>query len=178
MKRTYGIFAFLMFVIITMMRWANADENIKFSGTLVALPCSIPESDQSIPVNFDTVNAHALYLEQAMPRVPFILHLVDCDTSIAGKVSVTFTGTEDPELPGFLGLESSQSGASGVAIGLESKDGNKITLNKSTPDYALNQEDNELTFKAYIIGEPVALKHQNIKTGKFNATATMELNYE
>lgn len=176
MKTAIGIF--MIFMISAMIRTAIADENVKFSGTLVALPCTIPESDQQIPVHFGTVNAHDLYLGETMPRIPFVLHLNDCDPTVAGRVSVTFTGTEDPELPGLLGLDSSQSGASGVAIGLESAGGDRIIVNKSTSAYVLSESDNELPFMAYIAGEPDALKQRAIQTGEFNAVSVLELNYE
>lgn len=176
MKTALGVF--MMFVISAMIRTAVADENVKFSGTLVALPCTIPASDQQIPVHFGTVNVHDLYLGETMPRLPFVLHLNDCDPNVAGRVSVTFSGTGDPELPGLLGLDSSQSGASGVAIGLESAGGDHISLNKSTSAYELSEGDNVLPFRAYIAGEPDALKQQAIQTGDFNTTAVLELSYE
>lgn len=168
----------IILIIFIMIPTAVADENVKFSGTLVALPCSIPESEQQIFVHFGTVNAHDLYLGQKMPRVNFTLHLNDCDPTIAGKMSVKFTGTEDVALPGFLGLESSQSSATGIAIGLEKIDGKKISLNESTSTYVLVQGNNELSFRAYILGEPDALKYRMIQMGSFKAMAVMELNYE
>lgn len=176
MKRTLGVF--LMLMVSGMMGYAVADENIKFSGTLVSLPCTISGSDLQIPVHFGAVNAHELYLGQTMPRIPFVLHLEDCDPSISDRVNVTFTGIEDQELPGLLKLDSSKSVASGVAIGLENTNGDKISLHKSTQAYVLQQGSNQLAFRAYIAGEPAAIKQRLIQTGEFSAMAVLELSYE
>ena len=153
-------------------------ENVKFSGTLVALPCTIPDSDRAIRVPMGTINAHDLYLHQAMPRIPFILHLQDCDTRIAGRVSVTFSGAEDAVLPGYLAIDDGLPGASGIAIGLEGAGGAQIKVNQATASYALLSGNNELGFQAFIAGEPEAVKERSIQTGNFSAAAVLEVSYE
>ncbi|MFP3408829.1 fimbrial protein, partial [Pseudomonas sp. SIMBA_065] len=87
--------------------------------------------------------------------VPFILHLQDCNPTIAGTVNVTFSGTEDAALPGYLAVDGS---ASGVAIGLDNGKGEQIKVNQATPSYPLLAGNNELNFRAFITGEPEAVK--------------------
>lgn len=79
----------------------DAVDNIKFSGTLVALPCNISISDQEIRVYMGVINAHDLYSNLPVRRIPFTLHLEDCDTKIANTVDVTFRGLESSG--GFFG---------------------------------------------------------------------------
>lgn len=172
----------ILSALVTLCAWTpgyakTVADNVKFSGILVALPCTIPDSDQKIPVNMGTINAHDLYLDQTMERVPFVLHLNDCDISLSSKVSLTFTGTEDLALPGFLGIDSG-SGASGIAVGLEDSTGKQIKLNEATGAYSLLQGNNEVALQAYIAGEPEAIRSRAIETGNFSAIATLELNYE
>lgn len=156
---------------------AATENNVKFNGTLVALPCTIPDSDRTIKVNMATTNAHDLYLNQAMPRKTFTVHLEDCDPTIKDKISITFSGAEDAALPGYLALDSGQSTASGVAIGLESSSSEQIKVNQETSAYSILVGNNELSFRAYIAGEPDAIRNRTIVVGSFSATAIITLNY-
>ena len=166
-------------VLLILAGWnaAAAENNVKFSGTLVALPCTIPDSDRTIQVHMGTVNAHDLYLHQDMPRVPFTLHLEDCDPTVDATVSVAFTGTEDipGKLPGYLAMDGS---APGIAIGLENSNGEQIKVNHATPPLPLLAGNNELNFRAFIAGEPEAVKSRSIRTGDFSTTATLKIFYE
>jgi len=168
----------LLLLLLAAGRTAVAAENVMFNGTLVALPCTLPDGDREIRVNMGTVNAQSLYLQQGMPRVPFTLHLGDCDPAIAGQVSITFAGTEDGALPGYLAIDGDRSGAAGVAIGLESSSGEQIKINQAMAAYPLQAGNNELGFQAYIAGEPEAVKNRMINTGDFISTATLELSYD
>ncbi|WP_244637253.1 fimbrial protein (plasmid) [Pantoea agglomerans] len=169
---------FMALLMLTAGSAVAGGENVKFSGTLVALPCTIPDSDRPIRVPMGNINAHDLYLHQAMPRIPFILHLQDCDTQIAGRVSVTFSGVEDAALPGYLAVDGGQSEASGIGIGLENSNGEQIKVNQATASYALLSGNNELGFQAFIAGEPEAVKERSIQTGNFSAAAILEVSYE
>lgn len=172
----------LMIVFCSAQAWSatdkSGDDNAHFSGTLVALPCTIPESDQNIKVNMGTINARNLYFYQRTPSVPFTLHLEDCDTSIAKNVTATFTGAESTGIPGALAIDSTQSTASGIALGLEDENGKNLSLNQATSAQALFSGENILSFGAYVEGDPDAVKEQKIQLGQFTAIATLSLNYE
>ena len=99
-----------------------AADNLSFVGNLVAQACSIRPGDEAIELLFDDQSSHYLYLNTRTQSVPFYIHLVGCDTSIANTVTALFSGVENTELPGLLALATG-SRARGIAIGLESAAG-------------------------------------------------------
>ncbi|HAS1758130.1 TPA: type 1 fimbrial protein, partial [Enterobacter asburiae] len=116
-----------------------------FSGALVAEPCTLPDSDTDIHVDFGTVIVKYLYQYQRTKSQMFTIHLENCDPSILKTVSVTFKGTTDDELTDMLTLDTSSS-AKGIAIGLELNDGVLLAVNKSSPATQLVSGKNSLTF--------------------------------
>ncbi|MEX3098861.1 fimbrial protein [Serratia ureilytica] len=154
-----------------------AEDNVKFSGTLVAEPCIIPPGEENVPLDFGTVVEKYLYANQRTHSQPFTIHLTECNPDIASSVSVTFSGTPSASLPGLLALDAS-SGAMGVAIGLETQDGQPLPLEQAAPATALSAGENQLVYQAYVQGEPGAIAARNIGQGAFTATATFNLSYE
>ncbi|MNJ68324.1 Major MR/P fimbria protein precursor [compost metagenome] len=93
-------------------------------------------------------------------------------------MTVTFTGIENPLLPGLLALEAS-SEAKGIAIGLETLAGERLPLGKPSTKYDLQMGSNTLALKAYVQGEAKAIADRTIKRGTFRSvTATFKLDYE
>jgi len=156
---------------------AAPEDNMKFSGTLVAEPCVIPAGEENIPLDFGSVIEKYLYANQRSKSQPFTIHLAECDPAVASTVSVTFSGTEDTNLPGFLALDPGSS-AAGVAIGLETESGEALPLNQRSAVSELVSGDNFLNWEAYVQGEPDALSGKSITSGEFMATATFSLDYE
>lgn len=154
-----------------------AEDNVKFSGTLVAEPCVIPPGEENVALDFGTVVEKYLYANQRTHSQPFTIHLTECNPDIAGTVSTTFSGTPSAALPGLLALDAS-SGATGVAIGLETQDGNPLPLEQVSPVTALSAGENKLVYQAYVQGEPGAIAAHSIGRGEFTATATFNLSYE
>uniref|UniRef100_UPI001F557CA2 fimbrial protein n=1 Tax=Enterobacter asburiae TaxID=61645 RepID=UPI001F557CA2 len=104
-------FPIILAAIITINPLYAAD-NIHFSGALVAEPCTLPDSDTDIHVDFGTVIVKYLYQYQRTKSQMFTIHLENCDPSILKTVSVTFKGTTDDELTDMLTLDtSSREGA-------------------------------------------------------------------
>lgn len=156
---------------------ANAEDNLHFSGALVAEPCVIPSGEENISLEFGSVIDKYLYQYHRTHSQTFTLHLTQCDPSVAKTVSVTFHGTESLPLPGLLALDAGSS-ATGIALGLETTKGAAIPINQSTPAVPLTAGENWLSWQAYVQGEPKALKERTITPGEFSATATFELAYE
>jgi type 1 fimbria pilin len=150
-------------------------DNLKFDGTLVADPCELDPNTTDITLDFGTVIDTYLYLNTRTHAQPFALRLLECDLSLGNQVEVTFKGTQSKELPGFLAL--SNSAASGIALGLEQKDGTPLPLNKTVPAFTLAGGTNDLVLYGYVIGEPSALAAHTLRRGAFEALATFELNY-
>ena len=154
-----------------------AVENMRLHGALVAEPCVISPGDETIVLDFNTVIDKYLYMNVRTHAQPFKLHLTQCDLSLGKTVKVTFSGNESTALPGLLALNSA-SQASGIAIGMETPQGEKIPVNRQGNALVLASGDSSLTVQAYIQGEPDALKHKTIERGPFSAVVTFSLEYE
>ncbi|MBU5413213.1 fimbrial protein [Serratia ureilytica] len=149
---------------------------VNYSGILVAEPCVIPPGAENIELDFGTVIDKYLYLNQRTSGKAFSLQLTECDLSLGETVSVLFSGTESVALPGLLAINS--GGLNGIAIGLENLAGELLPLNQLSGKQRLQAGSNRLTFKAYVRGEPEAIKSKTIGKGQFSASATFLLNYE
>lgn len=154
-----------------------AEDNVKFSGTLVAEPCVVPPGEENVQLDFGTVVDKYLYANGRTHSQPFTIHLTECDPSIAGAVSTTFSGTPSAKLPGLLALDAG-SGATGVAIGLETQDGRPLPLEQVSPVTPLSAGETQLVYQAYVQGEPDAIANKTIGRGAFTATANFTLVYE
>lgn len=156
---------------------AMAAENMRLHGALVAEPCVIPPGDETVELDFDTVINKYLYMNTRTPGQAFELHLAQCDLSLGKTVKVTFSGTESAALPGLLALNGA-SQASGIAIGMETLQGEPLPINQSGKAQTLVSGANILTAQAYVKGEPEALAQKAIERGPFSAVATFSLEYE
>lgn len=157
--------------------WSTAPTvAVNYSGVLVAEPCVIPPGEENIELDFGTVIDKYLYLNQRTPGKEFTLRLAECDLSLGDTVSVSFSGTESVALPGLLAINSGE--ASGIAIGLENTAGELLPLNQSTSKYRLQAGSNRIMLKAYVRGEPGAIKNKTLGRGAFSAAATFLLSYE
>ncbi len=156
---------------------AAADENMRFHGALVAEPCVILPGEERIQLDFGTIVDKYLYLNTRTHSQIFTLHLAECDLSLGNTVSVTFSGSENANLPGLLALDGGSS-ASGIAIGLENRDGTALPLNSASDKYRLAAGSNQIALQAYVQGEPEAIRNKTIGRGEFSATATFSLEYE
>ncbi|MBG5920553.1 fimbrial protein [Providencia stuartii] len=150
---------------------------IKIRGLLVAEACTVRPGDENIIVDFGTIVNKYLYINQKTPLENFNIHLDDCDNSIFKTVAVKFTGTENPNLPGLLAVDSA-SMASGIAIEILDYSGKKIPINSMTPAYNLENGTNILSFNVNVQGEPDAIKNKSIAFGHFTATAVFSLIYD
>ena len=137
-------------------------DNLYFHGILVDEPCTIKPGDETVVLDFGNIPDKNLYAYKRTPSKLFQLRLSECDLSIGKSVKITFKGEENQAMAGegFLAI-SPGSQASGIAVGLESENGNTI-----------------LNFYAFIQGEPDAIANKSIKRGPFSAIATFYLNYD
>ncbi|EKK7713900.1 fimbrial protein [Cronobacter dublinensis] len=153
------------------------EDNVHFSGALVAEPCTLPEADTDIQLDFGSVVEKYLYKYQRTKSQPFSIHLTECNPTILSSVSVTFQGTADIELINMLALDASSS-AKGVAIGLELADGTPLEINKASPFTALTNGSNTLTFNAFVQAQPTILANKTLVAGDFTAISSFVLAYQ
>lgn len=153
----------------------TSNVEIAVNVTVVEPTCQIPAGEETIPLEFDTIDVKDLYSGATTPVKPFNIHLVCEGLEESKTVTATFSGNESEGLPGYLGLDSGSS-ASGVAIELLSNE-DHLALNDTSKPYTLDAEDNELQFGARLIAKPAAISNKTISTGEYSATATFSLDY-
>ena len=100
---------------------------------------------------------------QELSNIPDQNYYYANETADFKSVSVTFSGTEDGEMPGKLAINN---GANGAAIALFDHQGADIDLNKATSAVALQNGPNSLNFTAYVQGRPSAIQNQSITEGR------------
>lgn len=156
---------------------AVGENNVHLYGTLVTEPCVIAPGKEEIVLDFGTVIDRYLYLHTRTIAQPFSIHLAECDLSLVKTMKVTFIGPENPAMKGLLAIDSSSS-AGGIAIGLETKEGKSLALNRGSYVHTLQAGETVVSLKAYVQAEPDAITNRSIKRGTFSATTTFSLEYE
>jgi type 1 fimbria pilin len=173
----YGIPLGLAGLFLLWSLGAQGADNVRFHGALVAEPCVIAPGEENLLLDFGTVIDKYLYLNQRTHGQLFELHLRECDLSLGTTVRVTFSGNENPRLPGLLAIDGA-SQASGIAIGMETPEGKPLPLNQTGQKYPLAKGSTLIAFKAYVQGEAEAIARKTIERGPFSAVATFSLEYE
>lgn len=156
---------------------AQAVDNVRFRGALVADPCTLRVTDENITIDFGSIVEKYLYLNTRTLGVPLVLHLDDCDLSLGNMVKLTFSGTENSRLNGLLAI-SGASQTSGIGIGIETQQGNKVAINTGSYNQGLITGNNSINLRTYVQGEPDAISQKTINPGEFTASATFLLEYE
>lgn len=156
---------------------ATAQDNVHFSGALVSEPCTLPDADTAITLDFEGIVDKFLYANGRTPAKEFTIHLEDCDTSISDSMSITFQGRAEPELPTMLAMDAGST-VQGIAVGLERADGSPVSINKQLDKQSLRDGENLLVFNAYIQATPTSIAAKSIEPGNFVATSTFLITYE
>ncbi|WP_337264910.1 MULTISPECIES: fimbrial protein [unclassified Serratia (in: enterobacteria)] len=156
---------------------SSAADNLRFRGALVAEPCTLRAADENITVDFGSIVDKYLYINGRTLGEPLVLHLDDCDISLGNMVKLTFSGVESTRLNGLLAI-SGASQTQGIAIGIETQQGNLVALNTGRYNQGLVAGNNTLSLRAYVRGEPEAIAQKSIIPGDFTASATFLLEYE
>lgn len=154
----------------------NAADNLSFKGNLVEEACTIRPGDESITLELWDLTSKHLYINTRSQGKGFKLHLEDCDTTIGDTVTIIFGGTENTALPGLLALDGG-SGASGIGVGIETLGNKPLPLNTVSDKQVLSNGSNVIELKAYVQGEPNAIRDQTIGHGTFTVTSTFTLDY-
>lgn len=154
-----------------------AQSDVNFSGTLVEDPCTLAPQDSNITVDFGTVILKSLYTnKRTLPKL-FVVHLIECDTSLGNTVHITFTGPEDGDQPGLLALDGS-SAAKGVALGMATLRGEPLPINQLSSAFTLQDGNSAIPLAAYIQASDTAIANKTIVAGDFSAIATFDLSYD
>ncbi|WLH76777.1 MULTISPECIES: fimbrial protein [unclassified Pseudomonas] len=154
----------------------NAADNLRFKGNLVEEACTIRPGDEAITLELWDVTSKHLYINTRTQGKGFKVHLENCDTSIGDTVSIMLGGTENRNLPGLFALDGS-SGATGIGLGIETPNNKPLPVNTVSDKQVLNNGSNVIELKAYVQGEPDAIKDQTIGHGRYTVTSTFTLDY-
>ncbi|MGJ3355452.1 fimbrial protein [Providencia sp. Je.9.19] len=160
--------------------FADNSNTIEYSGTLIALPCTVNPDSENVYVYFgENVNAKDLYTGQrgAYSDREFNFYLDDCDISLGNTISAKFTGSATAD--GMLKLDPI-SEASGVVVGLETISGKALPVNDTKVEsvYPIKDGNMVIPIRAYLKADADAMKNKTIKPGWFTATLTYTLMYE
>ena len=154
----------------------HAADNLSFKGNLVEEACTIRPGDEAITLELWDLTSKYLYLNTRSVGKRFQLHLEDCDATIGDSVTIMFGGTENRELPGLLALDGG-SGATGIGVGIETLSDKPLPLNAVSDKQLLSDGNNVIELKAYVQGEPTAIRDQTIGHGAYTVTSTFTLDY-
>ncbi|MBD8097953.1 fimbrial protein [Pseudomonas fluorescens] len=154
----------------------QAADNLRFKGNLVEEACTLRPGDEAVTLELWDLTSKYLYINTRSVGKRFKLHLEDCDTTIGNSVTITFGGAENRELPGLLALDGG-SGASGIGVGMETLSDKPLPLNTVSDRQVLSDGSNAIELKAYVQGEPTAIKDQTIGHGAYTVTSTFTLDY-
>lgn len=155
---------------------AQAADNLNFKGNLVEEACTLRPGDEAVTLELWDLTSKYLYLNTRSVGKRFRLHLEDCDTTIGNSVTIMFGGTENTALPGLLALDGG-SGASGIGVGVETLSDKPLPLNAVSDRQLLSDGSNVIELKAYVQGEPNAIRDQTIGHGAYTVTSTFTLDY-
>jgi type 1 fimbria pilin len=154
----------------------HAVDNLRFKGNLVEQACTIRPGDEAITLELWEVASKHLYINTRTVGKGFRLHLDDCDTTISESVSITFGGVENRELPGLFALDGG-SGASGIGLGIETLSNKLLPVNTVSDEQRLSNGNNVIELKAFVQGEPNAIRDQTIGHGAYRVSSIFTLDY-
>lgn len=157
---------------------ANSND-IQYSGTLIALPCTVDPLYENFGVDFGgNINSQDLVDGQRhYSKEDILFHLTDCDTSMGNAISARFSGASTTT-NGLLNIDVG-SQASGIAVGLETPSGVALPINNAQVEPVVPITDGEMTIRVRSYLQAVeGATVTSITPGFFTATLTYTLVYE
>ncbi|ENH4314708.1 fimbrial protein [Salmonella enterica] len=158
----------------TLILPVSAADNLHFSGSLVASPCTLTMQGADIAeVDFSSLDASDFIPGGQSARKPVVFELTDCDSALSNGVQVIFTGTEATGMRGILAIDS-YSGASGIGIGIETLSGVPVGMNdKEGAIFTLVTGNNALNLNVWV----QRLPGEDLVPGTFFASALVTFEY-
>ena len=165
---------FALSVVMSVASVANAADQghgtVTFHGHIIDAPCSINSDsvDQKIELG-DISNAALKDAGTSVPK-PFQILLENCSLETEKTVTTTFTGAAGAN--GTLGITGD---AKGAGIVLTDGAGAKIKLGEATAAQTLQDNDNTLSFSAYLQGDGGEVA---VIPGEFQSITNFTLAYQ
>lgn len=157
---------------------ANSND-IQYSGTLIALPCTVDPMSENFGVDFGgNINTKDLLAGQRRySQEDILFKLTDCDTSLGNTISAKFTGVSTTT-NGLLNVDAG-SEASGIVVGLETPSGVALPINDAQVEPVATITDGDMTIRLRSYLQAVeGATVESMMPGFFTATMTYSLVYE
>ncbi|WP_337013252.1 fimbrial protein [Pantoea sp. AS142] len=175
---TIGLISLFLSEIIALTP-AHADGslgelNIRLSGTVVALGCTVDPNDVDKPVQLGAWATKQLKKKgETSSPVSFSIRLTGCTAS---GVTTAFTGQKDKFNPELLALNcDSDDYATGVAVQIMDSSGQRIPMGNDSPMRVIDDTGNiTLNFKANY----VATGNNSVRPGTADADTEFTLTYD
>lgn len=168
MKRFPAVLALTLPLLITDVMAAT---DLDFRGTLIAEPCALAAQSEEQTVNFGPVASQTFYANNRTAPRSFAIKLTECDLTMGTTVSVMFSGEPDSNQPDTFAVTGS---AAGIAIALETKEGNRVIPGEVAAPVALSANETVLSYKAFVQGNVATA----VSEGDFQSIVTFSLQYE
>lgn len=149
---------------------------INFNGEVIDAACSIDANSLKQTVELGSVAKVQLAKGGKSTPVDFTIQLHNCDITDKPTTKVTFKGVAGTAATGLdkaFGVSGPASGAMGVVV--TDAGGNVIAPGVASSAFTLNEGDNILNFKAYMMGATTA---DTVAPGAFTATADFLMDYQ
>ncbi|WP_433587150.1 fimbrial protein [Providencia alcalifaciens] len=166
--------SFLLMVLPTLVVAAtDGSAMVNYSGTLVALPCTIEPGTEDIYIDMGEVPNKSLNSYTRLPGKLVEFELKDCDVSLGNMITVLPTGKTNA-----LGLLKFDQGstASGAVIRLETLNGIPLIIN--VPHSISIIENGDMTIRLMAVLQHDPLDSNDIVVGEYTATLNFAFNYE
>lgn len=148
--------------------------NIRLTGNIVALGCTVDPGDIDRPVDLgEWATKNMKKAGQTTRQVPFAIYLTGCTVS---GVTTAFGGTKDRVNPELLALKSDGTDdASGVAVQIMDSTGRRIAMGDNAPRGVVDENGNlTLSFRANY----VATGDGTVRPGTAEADTDFMLTYD
>ena len=169
----------LLISLIPSGAYAVNSKIIEYSGTLIALPCTVDPLLENMWADFGSnINAKDLVNGQRRySKEDILFNLKDCDTSLGNTISARFTGISTTN-NGLLNVDTG-SQASGIVVGLETPSGVVLPINNSQVEPIIPIKDGDMTIRlrSYVQAAE-GETNDSIVPGYFSATLTYSLVYQ
>jgi major type 1 subunit fimbrin (pilin) len=147
---------------------------VTINGEITAGACAISSDDANKVVTLDTIpsNKFTAANQVADTKKQFTITLVDCDTSAAKTVNLTFTGMSDSTIATALANTAGAGAAKNVAVQLYQDTGAVLPLNTATRAYDIASTVPMLFAADYISTA------EKVTAGKVLSVANFQLSYQ
>lgn len=152
---------------------AGGSGQITFQGEIMDSACAIKPGSSDQTITLAQVAKSQLSTGGVSPTETFQIELVGCDqgTLTNKTVTATFTGPGSADVTGALGIVGT---AGGAGIMMVDGSGKAITLGAATTAQQFQNNNNTLSFGAYLKGKATG----TITPGDFSAVTNFSLAYQ